>query len=237
MPTITTITMVLAAAILILYSSRKWIMRMVDRKSYYIPSMLSYMNEKYPGEEFVYAGATGEGADIMSAMVSSSSYPDKEVYVHCYTRDGAKTGTEFEDDFIGIKYEKQTYETIKSLLERVTKSNVFITYHVTEGACPNKDGNMTFEEYISLRDSYIGFVAVINKAVDVRWKFIDELKAAIREVGLCAQCVIYFEEDAEEFSKIEDSNLQDYMENGSYTDVVEISMESNRGFREVKWGK
>ena len=119
--------------------------------------MVRYMNEKYSDDTFEFKNVTGEGAgsDTQTIVVSSQKYPDTDIYVRRVNGE-----TSYTDNYLSVAYEDQTKELIGEVLDQVFQCDYLLIYDVNRYACPNVDGTMSFEKYVSTRESGIGFVAI-----------------------------------------------------------------------------
>lgn len=196
--------------------------------------MISYMNNKYSEDTFEFSAPTGggTGSTYKTIMVSSREFPNSEVYVR-YNSDFG-----YSDNYLGVKYDYQTREVLNSILSSVTnESYVFLDYEVSRYACPNKDGNMTFEDYIVSSDNGVGFIAVVNYIVENRGEFVERLEDAFKTSGIYCLGTVYFEEDLDKIMKLKSETVSGYIYDKSYSDSLSFVMGDGISFSKVEWGE
>ena len=168
--------------------------------------MVAYMNEKYD-DHFEYVAPFGGhvGAITTQIIVASERFPDAQVWVEHYTKDGKDF---FADNYVDYKYEEQTHEALLELLENVFECEVKLGFGVASKGTQNSFTNeTTFEEYFTSAESYIGFNAVVScdympeSESDIEQK----LLSAFADTGLIAGGSIYFSQSEETFQLL--SNL------------------------------
>jgi hypothetical protein len=162
--------------------------------------MVAYMNAKY-NDHFEYSAPFGGGAGATSTqiIVKSEQFPNAQIWVECYTRDGKDA---FADNYVDYKYEQQTKEALTSMLNDVFKCDSKLTFGVgTKGSRNNLSNTTTFAEYIGDRDSQVGFSAVISNAyANVDTATIEAaLKSNLRENGITVYGTIYFPVESSQF--------------------------------------
>lgn len=197
--------------------------------------MMEYINSKYPEDNFIFTSVFGggSGASSKDIIVSSDNFPDCEIYVR-YTKDGENE--EFTDNYLGVKYEAQTVAQFEAILTQVAGDDFFLAYDVSKYACPNKDGDMTFEEYIASPMANLGFTAVVNLSVADRERFENEFSTAMLQAKICCFGTIYFEEDIETIRSLTSEDLSAYIYHKTYSDQFTFAMKNNTNFSEMTWG-
>ena len=198
--------------------------------------MVDYMNETYPEDEFAYAAPWGGGAGISgkSIVVSSRNFPDSGIYVY-YSRDGENE--EFFDNYIGVKYEAQTVALLRAIMRQVVDGDdYFLEYGVGTHDCPAGDGNMSFEEYVSLKESHIGFNAVVSADLLDREQFEADFTTALIQAGICSMGQIYFAKDLETVRSMTEADFSLMIYHKTYIDQLFFVMQDSTEFAEMTWG-
>lgn len=197
--------------------------------------MLTYINDKYPDDKFVYKSTFGGGAGVNNhkIIVSSKDYPNENIYITYSNDNGVE---EITDNYLAVKYADQTKTLIKNILSKVSKGQVFIDYEPSMYACPNKNGTLSFEEYIQNPDSDIGFIIVVNGTVADKQAFSYKFEKALVESKLCCRTGrIFFEDNSNRFNALKKESLSSYIYNKTYSDVFEFEMKDNSNFSVSTW--
>lgn len=176
-----------------------------------VDKMVAYMNDKYD-DHFEYSApfGGGPGATSKQIIVSSEQFPEAQIWVQYFERDGKEI---FTDNYISYKYEEQTRNLLEDLLTEAFHSNVALFYNVgSKGTVNQFTEQTTFEEYISDIKAKIGFQACI--LLDVSELDTNLLKKewedTIRSCGLAAFGTIYFTDNVGEFNEVSDLTLEEF---------------------------
>jgi len=175
-----------------------------------VDKMVDYMNTKY-SDHFEYYAPFGGGPGLTSneIIVKSEKFPDAEIVVAYYVQDGEDV---FIDQYIDYKYEQQTRELLQKLLEEAFECDVFLSFGVGgTGAKNNFTDTTTFKEYISSKESYLGFNAIVLKdAKDIDSDIIESrLLAALTEHDIVIGGSVYFANDEATFKPLEELASKD----------------------------
>lgn len=199
-----------------------------------VDNMVTYINNKYPNDEFYYSGpfGGGAGATYKTIIVSSKKFPDGQIYV----RYSNENGEFFSDNYLAVLYAEQTETLIKSTIETALNSEVVLFYQPNAYACPNDDSIISFDEYIKNEDSCIGFTAIANYDVLDKTVVSEKIKQAFTDGGLCCFGTIYFESDLNEVNSITNENLEGYIFEKSYNNRYDFKLDSKANLLEASWG-
>ena len=124
-----------------------------------IQRTINTLEKKY-GETFTYYRARGglEDPDGLEIYLIAEDYSDTPFWVQNKWVNGRQVIT---DGFLGVKYREETGTLLQETIEEVTGADVVIGYSGNNMAMPEgASGDMTFEEYVSLPSSDIGFYAI-----------------------------------------------------------------------------
>ncbi len=173
-------------------------------------NMIEYMNQKYD-DTFEYLRPFGGsvGSSSKQIIVTSKKYPNMEIWVECdYSSDNIK----YYDNYLDKKYEEETRDYLKNLLEDIFKCDIEITYNVDEGGTRGSNaGELSFEEYIDENANALIFRADVKENItekdknairhNIENKFVDE--KLLKSVG-----TLYFNEaDVKLFFVIDENGL------------------------------
>ena len=196
--------------------------------------MVRYMNEKYTEDEFFYKApfGGGSGAVYKKIIVTSAQYPDKKIYVLYSNQDGKEI---YSDNYLGVKYELEVEEQIKKALDKVFDAEYQLYYSADSSACPNDEGTLSLEEYLSSKEAYIGFNVIVNTVVSDEEKIQKELENSITEMGICCTGTIYFVDSSNYISDLASEDVGAFLYKGLYDKALTIEMESSESFSNVTW--
>lgn len=195
-----------------------------------VDNMVKYMNQKYLNDEFKYSAPSGgsSGSSSKTIIVSSKKYPDKDIFVRY-------DGTEYYDNYLGVAYEQKTLDLIYETLSSVIDGEIFISYDVSRYACPNEDEYMTFYEYARLKESNIGFVAVVNYLIRDKEKFERDIEQTLRDHSLCCVMSIYFEDDVQKVKDLTSEGFSSYIYDKSFDNSVTVVMDDINTVNDIRW--
>ena len=203
-----------------------------DRDTSIEEQMIAKMNEKYSDDTFEYKSPFGGGAgvDSKTIIVSSQKYPGKDIYVRYM--DG-----EYTDNYLSVKYQEQTENLIRNTLNNVLECDYLLIYEPNRYACPNSNGEISFEEYIGQEKSSISFTVVSREKVLDKTLFEKTIEAAVIKAGICVTAgTIYFDNGSDEFDTLTAENLAGYTFKKLYCDVFVFEMIDNKEFTTSSWG-
>ena len=205
-----------------------------------IQRTINTLEKKY-GETFTYHRARGglEDPDGLEIYLVAEDYPDTPIWVRNKWVNGKQVIT---DDFLGAKYEEETKQLLQKVLEEVAGEPVIVGYSRTTTAMPEgASGDMTFEEYISLPSSQIGFYAITSRQCNSeaeQEELEKKLEEAFVEQGIC--CIdgrVYFDNGEGHFEELQNGELIDgqYIISESASCHIQFEMEDTTGFSSVVW--
>lgn len=117
-----------------------------DTNRDYTTEILNYLGEKYPDDTFSvgasYGGSLG-AQTVHKFYVKSKNLNRDDITVMVSTKD--PDAWKFSDNYIPLKYEKQTKEYIHKCYADFFGSDVIVNYKVDIDACAD---NVSFEEYL-----------------------------------------------------------------------------------------
>jgi len=198
-----------------------------------VNAMVAYVNEKYPEDEFYYKAPTGGGAGVSqkTIIVSSKNYPNNDIYIRYSIIDEHEV---YSDNYLSVKYAEQTKSIVYKSFSRVFLNDFYLFYQPDNYACPNNSGNFSFEEYISSKDSNIGFVVIVNDTANHRNSIERELEKILVDSGMCIRATIYFD-DSNDLGSLTTENLYSYIFKKQYKDAFSFEMASAAGFSKSRW--
>ena len=204
---------------------------MNGRKAMY-DRMVSYMNEKYDDKfEFITAYGGSLGSNVRRITVSSEKYPGKEISVRCILENDNEI---YSDNYIGVKYEEQTRELIRSILQSCYGQEVFLIYRVNNLAMPPSfTADMSFDEYKAESGAAVTFTAIVKYGLTgtAKEEAAAVLKKKIMDAGLYCSGTVYFASDIEDFSSLtEDNYYSSYLELKTYDGRFHFNVNSASGF-------
>lgn len=206
----------------------------VNNKENIVNNMIHHLNGKYPDDTFAYKGlfGGGAGANTKTIIVSSSNYPDADIYV----RHSFDEGDIYTDNYLGVQYAAQTKSAINEIFDGLMSCDYLLFYEVDRFACPNRIGTMNFNDYVASKASCIGFTIVVNGILSDKVTFERALENKIVEAGICCSATIYFDNGSGAFDGLEEEGLSGYTFKKLYSDVFNFEMTSSKEFSSSKWG-
>lgn len=199
--------------------------------------VLKHMQNKYD-DTFEYAAPFGGGMGNKSTqmILSSEKYPGKRIWVWCFEDESGDV--QIADNYVGVKYEKQTAELLNNILENVVGENFTLFYDAyLNTATKGASDEMTFEEYIAEPTSNINFIAIVDSQGEIdRDAFEQALEKNIVESGLCCRMAnIYFDSN-NNYNLITKENLESYMVRDQCDFAFLFDMMDNMSFDNKRWG-
>ncbi len=196
--------------------------------------MVQYLNEKYD-DTFAYSKSFGgmAGSGIKKILCSSEKFPGKDICVIYKEKDGEDV---FADNYMGVKYEENTVNTLNSVLNTVFGENFQLFYSVSlQAATENSGKDMTFEEYAAEYSSGILFTAVVSEAILIdEEKVAEELEKEIVSRGICCRLAsVYFNDSEKHTGEIDD--LSAYLNKKMYEKELTFTMNNNEAFSTCEW--
>lgn len=197
--------------------------------------MIDYMTDKY-NESFSFISVYGgnPGTDVHKILVSSESYPEKEI---CVVYDSFNDF--YSDNYLGIKYEDETREYLKRILSGCFDGEVFVHYNADNLAMTeNGNKNTTFNEYISSVQSGITFTAIVStkRTSDENDLLMNNLQKALAEAGICCNGSIYFASDDFDIGYLTDETYyNEYIFPQKYIKKLFFIMSDDMEIFEHKW--
>lgn len=195
-----------------------------------VDKMVAYMNEKYD-DHFEYSApfGGGPGAASKQIIVSSEKYPEAQVWVQYYERDGKAI---FADNYVAYKYEEQTKVFLETLLGEVFSGEVKLQYEVgTTGTVHDFTEDTSFEDYASSPASQIGFRAFLfddGSAVSLAE---NDLKQALERSGFVISGSVFVTDDADRFDAAFDLPAREH----SKAAQLQIIMDGPGSFLMYEW--
>lgn len=198
--------------------------------------MVDYLNERYPEDSFDYKGPFGGGAGASSKMIiaTSEKYPDAEVYVSCkYVNDEYI----YADNYLAVKYENQTRNEIKRLLENCFGSDVYFNYKVSSLDFTEGSADMSFEQYISEPTSGLSFVAIIGAGYsnEDRKDTEQRIKNTFENSVMNFRATIYFDDISVDELNMQPENFGAYVFKEEYVSSCNIKNAYSRC--NINWGE
>ena len=205
-----------------------------------IQRTINTLEKKY-GETFTYHGARSGmvATDGLVIYLVAEDYPDTPFWVQNKWVNGKQVIT---DGFMGVKYREETGTLLQETIEEVTGADVVIGYSGNSTAMPEgASGDMTFEEYISLPSSQIGFYAITSRQCNSeaeQEELEKKLEEAFVEQGIC--CTdgrVYFDNGEGHFEELQNGELIDgqYIISEYASCHIQFEMEDTTGFSSVVW--
>ncbi len=205
-----------------------------------IQRTINTLEKKY-GETFTYYRARGglEDPDGLEIYLIAEDYSDTPFWVQNKWVNGRQVIT---DGFLGVKYREETGTLLQETIEEVTGADVVIGYSGNNMAMPEgASGDMTFEEYVSLPSSDIGFYAITGcqcNSEAEQEELEKKLEEAFVEQGIC--CTdgrVYFDNGEGHFEELQNGELIDgqYIISESASCHIQFKMEDTTGFSSVVW--
>lgn len=196
--------------------------------------MISYMNEKYD-EEFEYIGVTGGhlGSNTKQILVSSKSFPEREIGVGCSEVDGEEY---YFDGYLAVKYEKQTRELLEKIVSEHLGKNYYLKYVPSYlGSTENGTKNTSFSEYVADETSAIFFVVGVERNVtdEKRTVMEETIKRAFDGMAVTGQ-ILFVHQGADFSVKDGESVYMEYMENKKFSNFLFFSKTST-DFSMIRW--
>ena len=196
-----------------------------------VDRMVSYINEKYSDDSFEFMQMSGGhlGSNVAKIIVKSDKFPDKEIRVICSEVDGVEI---FTDTYLNIKFEKETYNYIKNALTSIYGENIYIKYIPDDLACTkNGSSDMTFDEYIAERSSYIYFSAAVMGDANNEEATLATIKDLFKNAVIEGN--IYFMDTDE---SLIDNGLA-LIKDKSYKKNLYILKETVNEYSEIEWSE
>ena len=205
-----------------------------------IQRTINTLEKKY-GETFTYYRARGglEDPDGLEIYLIAEDYSDTPFWVQNKWVNGKQVIT---DGFMGVKYREETRALLQETVEEVTGADGVIVYTGSNTAMPEgASGDMTFEEYVSLPSSDIGFYAITSRQCNSeaeQEELEKKLEEAFVEQGIC--CTdgrVYFDNGEGHFEELQNGELIDgqYIISESASCHIQFEMEDTTGFSSVVW--
>lgn len=192
-------------------------------------SMIIYINNKYTDDKFTFVSVTGGhwGSNTSKIIVSSKNYPEKKIRVVCSEDDGKLI---YSDNYLNIKYEKETYEYIKNTLVSCFGDNIYLQYIPSDAtSCDKGSGDTTFEEYISSSDTYVYFSAVVIESSKDEDEILSKIKEIFRDSVVRAH--IFF---VDKKTSLENNGAK-IIEEKSFNKSLFIVKDSINNYKTVEW--
>lgn len=153
-----------------------------------------YLNNKYSDDTFTYLGRYGGtfDNDKNEYEIKSSKYPERSVWVALYS-DGRVI-----DNYLGIKYYKETEEKINTIVYSVCKNNNYYIdneVNISRSSIGNTDNNVSFEQYAANKSANIKINAIVdsNSMAMGKEAFLELISEEIKNSGICFTIVdVYF---------------------------------------------
>ena len=183
-------------------------------------NMTKYMEKKY-NDSFTITEVTGGGIGITHhiAYATSKKYPDHKFKIYYEEKDDS-----YKDDYIQYKYEENTKEYIKSMLENIFNVDVIINYNINE--TNNKFNDYTtFDEFINSSDNGILFEALVSDEYNINDIDIlsKEIKDQLEKNHISIEyCTIYFANNKDTFYPI-----RELRKNGELEKLQKINLNKN----------
>ena len=176
--------------------------------------VIRYMNDKYDCV-FKYIDSVDGGLDQNNRyiLVSCDNLPDKGIKVTYCNDNGIET---FADNYMHLRFEKQTCNLIEELLEEVFKQDFILDYKI-KGTTNSFDNTTSFEEFLESSASEIVFYAVINRDFDKaeEAELRETLNNVFKEHIPYCRGYLYFEKNSKTFESFDEFptlELQDMVE-------------------------
>ena len=192
-------------------------------------SMVTYINDKYTDDKFEFVCVTGGhlGSNVKKIIVSSEKYPNKKIRVVCSEKNDRLI---YSDNYLNIKYEKETYACIKSALISGYGENVYLNYIPSDTpSCDSGSAATTFEEYITSSDTYVYFSAVVVEASNDENEILSKIKDIFSDVVVRAHIFFVDENDSLE------NNGADIIEKKSYERSLFIIKDDVDNYKIIEW--
>lgn len=206
-------------------------------KNKLVDRMIDYMNAKYD-DTFVFVRVFGgtPWTKTHKIYAESEKYPGRYVTVECYSDRSEEI---FYDNYMGVVYEADTEDLIRSIISDCFSPECFISYGVNNIATSSSYSRDTsFADYIAEPGSGIFFTAIVKYDMDDAAKEAKamELERRIVEAGLCCGGKIYLGKDIDNISTLTDENYYlECLKDKKYDRSLYFNMTSNDGFEKTDW--
>ena len=205
-----------------------------------IQRTINTLEKKY-GETFTYYRVRGglEDPDGLEFSLIAEDYSDTPFEVQVKWVKGRRVIT---DGFLGVKYREETRTLLQETIEEVTGADGVIVYSGSNTAMPEgASGDMTFEEYVSLPSSEIGFHVITRRQCNSEAEQ-EELEKKLEEAfvaqGICSiDGRVYFDNGEGHFDELQNGeiNTVQYIISEYASCHIQFKMEDTTGFSSVVW--